>query len=68
MSDEERHDALKVMRAFNENRDSSSRGRGGSGRGNSTGQRPKADKSEAEADIAEITSDSVSCFNAEITR
>ena len=69
MSEEERQDALKVMRAFNENRDSSSysRGRGGRGRGNRTAQRPKADKSEAEADIAEITSGGVSCFNAEIT-
>jgi hypothetical protein len=69
MSEEERQDALKVMRAFNENRDSSSfsRGRGGRGRGNRTTQRPKTDKSEAEADIAEITSGGVSCFNAEIT-
>jgi hypothetical protein len=67
MSEEERQDALKVMRAFNENRDSSSRGRGGRGRGNRTAHRPKADKSEAEADIAEITSGGVSCFNAEIT-
>ncbi len=69
MSEEERQDALKVMRAFNENRDSSSfsRGRGGRGRGNSTAQRPKTDKSEAKADIAEITSGGVSCFNAAIT-
>jgi hypothetical protein len=55
------------MRAFNENRDSSLRGRGGRGRGNRIAHRPKADKSEAEADIAEITSGGVSCFNAEIT-
>ncbi len=44
MSEEERQDALKVMRAFNENRNSSSysRGPGGRGRGNSTAQtRPR---------------------------
>ncbi len=67
MSEEEHQDALKVMRAFNENRDFSSRGRGGRGRGNRTALRLKADKSEAEADIAENTSGGVSCFNAEIT-
>jgi hypothetical protein len=55
MSEEERQDALKIMRAFNENRDPSSPGRGGCGRGNRTAQRPKAGKSEAEADIADIT-------------
>jgi hypothetical protein len=58
MSEEKRQDALKVMRAFNENRDSISfsRGHGGRCRGNRTAQRPKTGKSEAEADIAEITS------------
>ncbi len=49
MSEEERQDALKAMQAFNENRDSSSRGLGWRGRGNCIAQRPKADKSEAEA-------------------
>jgi hypothetical protein len=47
------------MPAFNENRDSSLRGCGGCGRGNRTAQRQKADKSDAEADIAEITSGGV---------
>jgi hypothetical protein len=66
MSGEERQDALKVIRAFNENRDASSfsRGRSGRSRGNRTVQRPKTDKSEAEANIAEITSGGVSYFNA----
>ena len=43
------------------------RGRGGRGRGNCTAERQKSDKLETEADIAEITSGGVSCFNAEIT-
>jgi hypothetical protein len=64
MSEEERQDDLKVIRGFNENCDSSSRGRGGRWRGNRTAQSPKADKPEAEADI---TSGGVSYFNAEIT-
>ena len=70
MSEEERREAIKVMRTFNENRDSNNRGRGGRGRGGRAAQsqrRPEA-KSEAEADIAEITSGSISCFNTEITR
>ena len=70
MSEDERQKALKVMRAFNESRNSTSnsRGRGGRGRGNSTSQRQKSDKSEAEAEFADIASGGVSCFNAEITR
>ena len=74
MSEAERQEAVKVMRSFNEVRDSStsssSRGRGGRGRGGKTAQsqrRPES-KSEAEADIAEITSANVSCFNTEITQ
>jgi hypothetical protein len=71
MSEEERREAIKVMRTFNnENRDSNNRGRGGRGRGGRAAQsqrRPEA-KSEAEADIAEITSRSISCFNTEIAR
>jgi hypothetical protein len=68
MSEEEHQDALKATLAFNENRDSSLRGRCESGRGNRTAQRPKADKSEAEADISEITSGGVFFFNAEHRR
>ena len=70
MSEDERQEALKVMRAFNESRNSTSnsRGRGGRGRGNRTSQRQKSDKSEAEAEFADIASGDVSCFNAEITR
>ena len=39
MSEDERQDALKVMRSFNESRNPNSRGRGGRGRGNRTVQR-----------------------------
>ncbi len=48
-AEEERQDTLKVTRAFNENRDSSScsLGRGGRGRENCTAQQQKADKSDA---------------------
>jgi len=55
MSEDERQDALKVMRSSNESRNPNSRGRGGRGRGNRTAPRQRSDKSEAEADIAEIT-------------
>ena len=70
MSEDERQEALKVMRAFNESRNSTSnsRGRGGRGRGNRTSQRQKSDKSDAEAEFADIASGGVSCFHAEITR
>ncbi len=67
MSEDERQDALKVMRSFNESRNPNSRGRGGRDRGNPTAQRQRSDKSEAEADFVEITSEGVSCFNAEMT-
>jgi hypothetical protein len=55
MSEDERQEALKVMRAFNESSNSTlnSRGRGGRGRGNRTSQRQKSDKSEAEAEFAD---------------
>ena len=69
MSEDERQEALKVMRSFNAGQDSTSRGRGGRGRGGRTAQSQRQPaKSEAEADIAEIPSGGVFCFNSEITR
>ena len=67
MSEDDKQDALKVIRSYNESSNPNLRGRGGSGRRNRTTQRQRSDKSEAEADIVEITSGGVSCFNAEIT-
>ena len=64
LSDEERTLFIKARRLFNAQSSDNKASRRGRGGASKQGQ----NKSEAEADIAELTSGGVSCFNAEISQ